>query len=604
VETLARARPLSGERLAIMTNGGGPGVMAADSLERLGGRLARLSPESLRALDACLPPNWSQANPVDIIGDAPVDRYVSTLDVLLKETQADAVLFLHAPSAIVGSSEIARGVLPAARTAQRNVLTCWLGGDALADARAQCAIAGLPTYDTPESAVRAYMQLVEYRRNQALLMQIPAAEPLPSRDHVAAVQTVIERALAQGREWLSEPEAKQVLAASGIPVVETRIAEGVDEAVAAATALGYPVALKILSPQISHKSDVGGVTLGLDCAEAVREAAQAVLARVSRARPDAELRGFSVQRMVRREHARELIVGIADDLTFGPVILFGHGGTAVEQIADRAIALPPLNAELARDLIARTRVSRLLGAYRNQPSVDLDALVRCLQQVARLVADVPRIAELDINPLLADQQGVLALDARIRVTRDPVASAQRFAILPYPAELEEWIDWQNTRVLLRPIRPEDATQHLAFFDALSEDDVRGRMFIPQRELPRSQLARLTQIDYDREMAFIATREREDGTPETLGVVRALSDPDHIEAEFAIVVRSDLKRRGLGRILLDKIIRYSRARGTRRLVGMTLAENQPMRQLARSEGFSVAYDREDGALRLRLELTPM
>jgi acetyltransferase len=507
VETLARARPLSGERLAIMTNGGGPGVMAADSLERLGGRLARLSPESLRALDACLPPNWSQANPVDIIGDAPVDRYVSTLDVLLKETQADAVLFLHAPSAIVGSSEIARGVLPAARTAQRNVLTCWLGGDALADARAQCAIAGLPTYDTPESAVRAYMQLVEYRRNQALLMQIPAAEPLPSRDHVAAVQTVIERALAQGREWLSEPEAKQVLAASGIPVVETRIAEGVDEAVAAATALGYPVALKILSPQISHKSDVGGVTLGLDCAEAVREAAQAVLARVSRARPDAELRGFSVQRMVRREHARELIVGIADDLTFGPVILFGHGGTAVEQIADRAIALPPLNAELARDLIARTRVSRLLGAYRNQPSVDLDALVRCLQQVARLVADVPRIAELDINPLLADQQGVLALDARIRVTRDPVASAQRFAILPYPAELEEWIDWQNTRVLLRPIRPEDATQHLAFFDALSEDDVRGRMFIPQRELPRSQLARLTQIDYDREMAFIATRER-------------------------------------------------------------------------------------------------
>jgi acetyltransferase len=604
VETLARAHPLGGERLAILTNGGGPGVMATDELICSGGRLASLSGATLARLDALLPATWSHANPIDIIGDAPASRYVDALQVLLQDTGSDAILFIHAPTAIVSSVEIASALVPLVREASRNVLACWLGGDAVAQARGMFAHAGIPTFDTPEEAVHAFLQIVHYRRNQDLLMQVPSSVPGDFIADRGRAQAVMRAALAAGRQMLSEPEAKQVLAAYGIPVVETRIAPTVEEAVLSAQAIGFPVAVKILSPDISHKSDVGGVVLDLETPLAVRAAAQAMHERLSRLQPEARLQGFSVQAMARRPQANELIVGVTTDPVFGPVILFGQGGIAVEVMDDHTVGLPPLNMVLARDMVSRTRVSKLLAGYRNRPPADLDAICRTLIQVAQLVTDLPEIAELDINPLLADSAGVIALDARMRVaaSREGADPLLRLAIRPYPEELEEMIEWNGRTVMLRPIRPEDGAAHVAFFNALTPEDVRYRMFIRVRELQPSQLARFTQIDYDREMAFIATGPGPDGTPETLGVARVVADPDNVKAEFAVTVRSDLKRQGLGLILMNKLIAYCRNRGAGEIVGETLPQNAPLLKLARKIGFEVCPMADGETVQLRLVLS--
>lgn len=601
VETLARARPLTGDRLAILTNGGGPGVMATDALVLGQGRLASLSQQTLRRLDAILPPIWSHGNPVDIIGDAPTERYVQTLQILLEDPQADAVLFIHAPTAIVPSAEIAAAVSPVAKQAARNVLACWLGGDAVRQARGAFTQAGIPTYDTPEDAVHAFLQVVQYHRNQDLLMEVPPSRSADFAHDRDKAQAVVRSALAEGRAMLSEPDAKAVLAAYGIPVVNTRIAATVEEAIRIAPDIGFPVALKILSPDVTHKSDVGGVALDLENAEAVDAAAQAMRRRLQQYRPSATLQGFTVQTMVRRPKAYELIVGVTTDAVFGPIILFGAGGTAVEITADRAIGLPPLNMVLAGELISRTRISKLLVGYRDRLPADVTAISRTLIQVSQLIADIPEIVELDINPLLADDQGVLALDARMRVAPSGATGVDRFAIRPYPEELEEWVSWQDRQVLLRPIRPEDCGQLLEFFNALDADDVRDRIFMHIRELPRSQFARLTQIDYDREMAFIATSKREGGDVETLGLARAIADPDNTAAEFAIIVRSDIKGQGLGPILLKKLIDYCRSRGTKELLGEALFDNERLRGLVQRFGFAVTPSPATGSVNLKLDL---
>ena len=347
--------------------------------------------------------------------------------------------------------------------------------------------------------------------------------------------------------------------------------------------LGLPVALKVLSEDISHKSDVGGVVLDLVTPEEVHSAAEHMAERVAQLRPDAKLTGFTVQQMARRPEAHELIVGVATDPIFGPIVLFGEGGTGVEVIADKAVTLPPLNMKLARELIGRTRVYRRLEGYRDRRAADTEAVCLTLLKVAQLVTDIAEIAELDINPLFADHQGVIAVDARIRVTGATVAEAQRLAIRPYPKELEQWIELDGQKLLLRPIRPEDEPQHKAFLDELNMQDIRFRFFGQVRNLPHSQLARFTQIDYNREMAFIATGMYK-GEPKTLGVVRAVSDPDNVCAEFAIVVSSKLKGRGLGKALLSKMIDYCRDRGTRELAGEVLAENERMLKLAKRLGF--------------------
>ncbi len=602
VETLARARPLAGDRLAILTNGGGPGVMAVDYLISSGGRLAELNERTIAALDAALPASWSRANPVDIIGDAPDSRYADGVRTLLKCEQIDALLVMHAPTAIAPSEESARAVVEAVAGTRRNVLTCWLGQQGVQLARDIFRQAGIPTYDTPESAVRAFMHMVRYRRNQELLMETPASVPSEFTPATTTARLVLENAIAEGREQLSEPEAKAVLAAYGIPVVETHIASTPESAAHLALEIGFPVALKILSPDIIHKSDVGGVVLDLEGPEDVVRAAQGMLNRVREIHPEAKLRGFSIQKMARRPGAYELIIGAATDPIFGPVLLFGQGGVAVEVIKDRAVALPPLNMNLARELIGRTRVSRLLAGYRGRPAADLDAVKLTLIQVSQIIVDLPEIVELDINPLFADHEGVLALDARIRVQPVTRPGDVRLAIRPYPKHLEEKVTLPNgKKLLIRPIRPEDEPAHHVFISKLTPEDIRFRFFGLLREIPHSQMARFTQIDYDREMAFIATAPDEHGQPETLGVVRTVTDPDNVRTEFAIIVRSDFQGQKLGRVLMEKMIRYCRERGTREIFMLTLFDNRAMQALAARFGFEsrMSDDGETVELKLRL-----
>ena len=589
-ETLARFGSNRDEVLTVMTNGGGAGVMAADAAAFAGIALPELSPSLSAALDEALPANWSRGNPIDIIGDAPVGRYTKTLQALLAEPAAGAILFVHAPTAIVRSDDIARACAPIVRQAPGRVMSCWLGDRSVAEARRIFEEAGIAGYETPEDAVRAFAMLSTYRRNQEQLIEAPTASESHAPD-VAAAAAIVRAALAEGREMLGEEEAKRLLQAYAIPVVATvGVAPTADAAEAAAQAIGYPVALKILSRDISHKTEVDGVRLDLADAAQLRAAATTMLARVRELRPDAQLDGFTVQSMAKRPFAQELIAGASVDPLFGPVLLFGQGGTAVEVLADRSIALPPLNRSLARELIGRTRVARLLAGYRNHPPARLDAIADVLVALSQLLADVPELAELDINPLWADHQGVLALDARVRLSRARPGGAARFSITPYPAELAETVDWQGERVVLRPVRPEDEPQHREFLDRLQTEDVRMRFFGIRRNLPHSEMARLTQIDYAREMAFLAVRTRADGSTETIGVARAVTDPDNVEAELGIVVRSDLKGRGLGGVLMRKLIAYLAGRGTERLLAVVLRENRAMRGLAESLGF-VAVDGE-------------
>jgi acyl-CoA synthetase (NDP forming)/RimJ/RimL family protein N-acetyltransferase len=544
VETLARARNLRGERLAVMTNGGGLGLIAADALRQGGAQLAALSPDTLRRLRQLDAP---PANPVDLLADVPVERYTGTLEALLNEPQADALLFLHAPTAMVPSRLIAEAVAPQMRAAPRNVLSCWLGGRSVAEARQVFADAGLPTYDTPEKAVNGFLQIVQYRRNQELLMEVPASVPPGAAPERLAARAMVAAALAAGREQLERPELLALLAAYGIalnPQKERRTSQRIAGAGAAATAS--------------------------NCATGDIEQALA---------------------------ATQLRVRI--DPVFGPVILFGQGGVAAHVTDDRSAGLPPLNMVLARDMVQRTRVARLLQGYGDCGVANIDAICRALVQLGELVADLPELAELDINPLLADAGSVLAQDASVRLASPRMAIPM--AIRPYPQELEQWVDWQRQRILLRPIRPEDAPQHQAFFRVLDPDDVRLRFFTAMRELPPPQLARLTQIDYDRAMAFIATRAGADGEPETLGVVRAVADADNHSAEFAIIVRSDLKGTGLGQVLFQKLVDYFRSRGTAELVGDALSENQGMQKLMRRFGGVVLPHPEAGMVTLRLPL---
>jgi len=605
-ETLTRFRSNLSDRLTILTNGGGAGVMAADAAEHAGIELAALGPDTLAALDAVLPANWSHGNPVDIIGDAPVARYAQTLRVLSQDPQAGAILFIHAPTAIVPSLAIAQALIPLVDRRNPRLLSCWLGEAAVAQARKTFQDAGIASYDTPEEAVSAFSMLVCYRRNQSQLLEAPAShlgDATKAAPDASAVQALLESVLAHGQQILTEPQAKAVLAAYRIPVVATQMVSASPEAAAAAAqTMGFPVVLKILSNDISHKSDVGGVVLNLAHAAAVRDAAAAMLARVAVERPQALVDGFTVQAMVRPAHARELIVGASIDTVFGPIILFGSGGTSVEVVADRAIALPPLNRRLARALVRNTRVARLLEGFRDTPAADLDALDDVLVAVSQLMADHPQIAELDINPLILSPGGAIALDARIRVSDRRDGGAEHFAIKPYPAQLTEQIDWQGQPLTIRPIRPGDEAQHLEFLSQLDPEDVRMRVFYSRRSIEPSELARLTQIDYEREIAFVAVRPGPDGKEQTLATARAVADPDNITAEFGIIVRSDLKGQGLGRVLMDKLIRTLRDQGTQRLVATVLQENKRMLALQREIGFvDTEIDRANGTRSIALDL---
>jgi acetyltransferase len=593
VETLALGRPPKGDHLAILSNGGGLGIMATDSLIDQGGRLAELSAETTAALDAVLPPTWSHGNPVDIIGDADGARYAKALEILFADPGVDAILVLKCPTAVSSGTEVAEAVIKAVGKRSSCVLTSWLGETSVAEARRLFAQHRIPTYFTPERAVRAFTDMVNYRRNQDMLMETPPSVPEHFEPDTAAACRTIEQALADGREWLSDVEAKQLLVAYDIPVVPTRLAADPQAAAAAAAALGGPVVLKIASPQVTHKSDVGGVVLDVRSPAAARQEAAAMLERVRAVLPDARIDGFLVQPMIERPGAFELIVGVNNDPQFGPVILFGLGGTAVQIVNDTALALPPLNMHLAREVMTRTRVFDLLQGFRGQPPAALDDIALTLLKVSQMVIDLGQVVELDINPLLADEYGVLALDARVRIRPETLPVAQRLAIRPYPKHLEEKVELADGRtMLLRPVRPEDEPAFQELFRHMSAEDMRMRFFATTKVLTHAMAARMTQIDYDREMALVLAGDGDPGRSPVYGGVRIAADPDGERAEFAITVRSDMTGQGLGAFLMRRIIDYGRARGLKEIFGDVLRENRPMLKLCEILGFTQKTNADD------------
>ncbi|MEM8586749.1 MAG: bifunctional acetate--CoA ligase family protein/GNAT family N-acetyltransferase [Pseudomonadota bacterium] len=606
--TLSSNMRIAGDRLAILTNGGGIGVLATDSLIAAGGRLAELSDDTLSALNAVLPETWSHGNPVDIIGDADGARYAAALGPLLADPGKDAVLVLNCPTAVADPIEGAKAVVETLAQRHRTpVLTSWLGEEAAAEARALFNSQRIPTYETPGQAVRGFMHLVRYRGNQRQLLETPAAADAFSADRAMA-QSIIEAALADGRSRLTEPEAKRVLEAYQIPVVRTLTASTVEEAVSAAAALGTRVALKIHSPDISHKSDVGGVLLDLETPEEVGIAAKAMLARIGGRRPDARLTGFAVQQMAEMPKAHELIMGLSDDPLFGPVLMFGQGGTAVELLRDTAMALPPLTLTLANDLMARTRVWQLLQGYRDRPRADIEALANTLMKLSHMAIDLDHVAELDINPLLASERGVLALDARIAVKHPPAPGTKRLAIRPAPAELKRTIRLNDGRpMIVRPILPEDEPQLIEMINRSTASDIRLRFFTPMRSVSHEMAARLSQIDYDREMALVATHpdDGQAGDQTIHGVVHLAADPDNEEAEYGVMVRSDLTGQGLGYQLMGAIVEHAKKRGLSRVVGDVLRENARMLQMASEYGFTRRpHPDDDGIVRVTLDLTAL
>ena len=592
VATLAAGLRVRGDRLAILTNGGGAGVMAVDALEAAGGHLAGLDEPTIAALNVHLPSTWSHANPVDIIGDAPPERYARALEILLETPGSDAILVLNCPTALSSGEAAARAVTEAVagRRGKPPLLTCWLGDPAARPARALLTAAGVPTYETPEEAVRAFMHLAALRRNQALLSQTPPASAAPP-DRAAAA-AIFSTAHAEHRDVLTEPEAKAVIKAYGIPVVESRAANDPAHAAALAGELAGPYALKILSPDITHKSDVGGVALNLQSAVDVKAAAETMLARVAAAAPQARVNGFVVQSMAVRPHARELIVGVAADPVFGPVILFGSGGVEVEVLADRTIGLPPLNRLLALDMIDRTRVAKRLATFRDRPAADLEAIAEVLVRLAALAMDFPNVAELDINPLLADETGVLALDARIRVG----AAGAPSAIRAYPSDATSTLMLAGQELVIRPILPGDEPMLIELVARSAPEDLRFRFRGAIRELPHAWAARLSQIDYDREMALVAVADAA-----ILGVARLASDPEGENAEFALFVRTDRQDLGLGRRLLADLLEFARRRGMGRVWGEVMASNHNMLELTQAMGFQREPSSDPDLIRVAMRL---
>jgi acetyltransferase len=602
----ARVRP-TGQRLAIVTNGGGPGVMAADRAGALGLPLATLAPETVRKLERVLPPNWSHGNPIDVIGDAGPERYRAAVSACLEDSGVDGVVAILTPQAMTEPDDAAAAVIGAAAGSGKPVITCWMGEASVGAAREKLMRAGLSTFRLPENAVEAFAYIAAFYRNQRLLLEAPP--PMIEREtaDLESARRIVREALAQGRSVLGATESKALLAAFRIPVARSLDAATEDQAVAAAEAEGYPIVMKIRSPDITHKSDVGGVRLGLANAQAVREAYAYMMANVAARRPQARVGGVSIERMVSRANGRELMVGILRDPVFGPAITFGAGGIAVEVLRDRAVALPPLNATLVADMIDGTRVARMLDEFRHLPPVDRVALEGLLLRVSEIACEMPEVEELDINPVVADEHGVLALDARVVVKAVPAGAVRygHLAIHPYPAELETREKLADgTPFTLRPIRPEDAAIEMEFVDGLSPESRRMRFQSALRGLTPAMLARFTQIDYDREMAFIAVDER-GGIEHEVGVARYMLLPDGRSSEFAIVVADAWQGRGLGHRMMQRLIAVARERGVEEMTGWVLAANTAMLDMVESLGFAIAAEPGDPlnrrvTLRLRAE----
>ena len=611
-ETVARFRPLNRARVGIVTNGGGAGVLAVDRLAEGHGELSELAPATIKALDRTLPDNWSRSNPVDIIGDAPASRYLAAVAGVAGDADVDVLLVMNCPTALASSADAARAVAGEVKKGmidRKPILSCWLGDATARDARRILRDAGVASYDTPATAAAAVGHLTDWGRAQEALLRMPdrlmeeelRRTPADARE---VTRSILDGVAAEGRPMLTEPESKSVLAAYGIPVPETRVAATAVEAGDLASDLlrrGGKLAVKLLSRDISHKSDVGGVVLDVATPGEAEEAAAAIEERVRAAAPGAAIDGFALQPMVERDSAHELILGVTRDPIFGPVVLFGAGGVSVEVVRDTAVALPPLDSNLASDLISRTRVGRLLGGYRGRPAADLAAITGSLIALSHLIEDFPCLRAVDVNPLLANAEGVIALDARIEIDPDDMDRTgpnPDLAIRPYPAEWRSTLAMDDGEWTLRPIRPADASLYATFFDHVDPEDVRLRFLAPRRHFPDEMIVRLTQLDYDRDMAFVAL------TPggELAGVARLSCDPDRTGGEYAVLVRSDMHGKGLGKALMRRLIEWARAEGVGSIESMILVENTGMQRLAGSLGFSLRPDPDDpGIIQSRLAL---
>ncbi|ATD68626.1 GNAT family N-acetyltransferase [Luteimonas chenhongjianii] len=602
-ETLSHLGSLPGDRLAVMTNGIGVGMLALDRLVDLGGTRATLSDATLDTLDAALERGWSRRNAVDMLGDADGRRYAATLEALLEDRQNDAVLVMQVPTVLSDPDETAAAVVRTLATrpltAQaKPVFAVWLGDQA--GARQTLGDAGIPVYASEADAVRGFMYLVRHQQAQRALMETPPSLPEDFNVDLPAARAIVQSALASGTRMLDPVASVRLLRAYGIAVADVSRARDPEAAVEAARAMfarGSTVAVKIDAPDIPHKSDVDGVRLNLASADAVRAAAEDILTRARRLRPQARIEGVTVHAMVLRPKARELIAGIADDPTFGPVIVFGRGGTAVDVIDDKALMLPPLDLRLAHELIGRTRAARILKAYRDVPAADERALALVLVKLAQMAADLPELREIDINPLLADQSGVVAVDARIAVAPvKPLHKGRghpRFAILPYPVEWERTVSLANgSQVFIRPVRPEDEAMFRRFFERVSPEDLRLRFFSAVRHFSHEFIARLTQLDYARSIALAAI---DPASGEMLGAVRLLADANYDTGEYGIMVRSDLKGAGLGWRLMSLMIEYARWQGLRVVEGQVLRENTTMLGMCRQLGFSITTDPDDATV---------
>jgi acetyltransferase len=579
-QILSRYRPPYGDRLAIVSNGGGAGVLAADALAGVGAGLASLSPGTIAALDPDLPANWSRANPVDVVGDARSERFAAATRGVLADDNVDAALVIHCPTAVATGEEIARAVIAARAEAEcrKPLIACWMGPRNAEAARSLFDDAGIPVFDNLDDAVRAFGYLAKASQARQALMRAPAHQLVPASDRARA-RAVIVGARSEGRDHLSATEAKAVVAAYGIGVVPGVLARDSDAIAKLCATLPAPYAVKVVSPQLPHKSDVGGVALNVATIEDAQRVAVDMAARLSRDHPKASITGFEIETMVNSPSGRELLIGVASDPTFGPVIAFGAGGKAVQVMRDVAFGLPPLDSVLAGEMIDATRVSHLLGAYRDVPAADIEAVVRALTAVSALVVDLPEIAELDINPLMADENGVIALDARIRLSLADVGA--RLVVRPAPME---WAADLTTRggvaMHVRPILPDDEDALADLFRHVTTEDLRFRFMTGLREVGRDRLVAMTQIDYWRTMHFLAFAP--DGTAIASAVLAC--DPDRERAELAVSVRSDFKGKGVSWTLVEHVVRYAEAEGIGAIESIESFENRAALGLEREAGF--------------------
>ncbi|MGK0737909.1 bifunctional acetate--CoA ligase family protein/GNAT family N-acetyltransferase [Yokenella regensburgei] len=605
VETLSHMRPLRGDKLMIVSNGAAPAALALDELWSRNGKLATLSDETRDRLRKALPESVEAANPLDLRDDASSEHYRTTLNILLDSQDYDALLVIHSPSAAAPGTESALALIEVLKNHPRGkyvtVLTNWCGEFSSQEARRLFSDAGIPTYRTPEGTITAFMHMVEYRRNQKQLRETPTL-PLNLKANTAEAHKLIQRALADGASSLDTHEVQPVLKAYGLSTLPTWIATDSAEAVHIAEQIGYPVAVKLRSPDIPHKSEVQGVMLYLRTATEVQQAADAIIDRVKLTWPQARIHGLLVQSMANRAGAQELRVVVEQDPVFGPLIMLGEGGVEWRARDQAAVALPPLNMNLARYLVIQAIKGKKIRGRSALRTLDIPGLSQFLVQVSNLIVDCPEIQRLDIHPLLASGNEFTALDVTLEIAPFTGDAESRLAVRPYPQQLEEWITLKDKdRCLFRPILPEDEPALQRFISQVTKEDLYYRYFSEINEFTHDDLANMTQIDYDREMAFVAVRQSGEIT-EILGVSRAISDPDNIDAEFAVLVRSDLKGLGLGRQLLEKLIAYTREHGLQRLNGITMPNNQGMIALARKLGFHVDIQLEDGIVGLSLRLT--